>query len=87
MQFIHLWELHNTKVHGKTAEQRKTTRKRKLVKEMRKLHTRKDKARPDDVFMFYEDVKKFIECSSAKRIATWIKSHQNVIKNSVNKWK
>ena len=88
-QLIHLWELRNTKVHGKTAEQRETTRKRKLVEEMRKLTAMKDEARPDDVFtgMFREDVEKFIECSSAKRIATWIKSHRKAIKNSVNKWK
>ena len=57
-QFIHLLELHNTKVHRKTAEQRETTRNRKLVKEMRKLNAMKDKARPDDAFMFHEDVGK-----------------------------
>ena len=74
-QFIHLWELHNTKFHRKTAEQRKTTRKRKLVKEMRKLNAMKDKTRPDNASMFHEDVKKFIECSSAKRIASWNKIH------------
>ena len=86
-QFIHLWELRNTEVHGKTADQRETTRKRKVVEEMRKLNALKDEARPADAFMFHEDVEKFIECSSAKRIATWIKSHRKAIKNSVHKWK
>ena len=59
----------------------------KLVEETRKLNALKDEARPEDVFMFHKYVEQFIERSSEKRIATWIKSNCNAINNSVVKWK
>ena len=47
----------------------------------------KNEARPGDQFLFHDNVNKFIEKTFAKRIGSWVCSHHNAIKNSINKWK
>ena len=86
-EFIRLWKLRNTEVHGKTTEKNEVLRKKKLTIETKRLNPMRNKARPGDQFLFYDNIDEFIEKSFVKRIGSWVCSHHNVIKNSVNKWK
>ena len=86
-KFVRLWEIRNQEVHGETKERNETLRKKKLTIETKRLNSLKDDARPGDRFLFHDNVNKFIEKSSAKRIASWVCSHRIAIKNSVNKWR
>lgn len=47
----------------------------------------KNEARPDNLFLFHDNVDGFIEKSSAKRIDSWACSHHNAIKNCVKSGK
>ena len=65
----------------------KTLQNKKLTIETKRLNSMKNEARPDNRFSFHNNVNKFIKKSSAKRIVSWVYSHHNAIKNSVEKWK
>ena len=87
--FFKLWEIRNDEeVHGKSVEQQERTRKIKLSADARKLNALKgDKARPVDMGLFHNDIKEFIDKSTAQTIATFISSYKRAIANSVKKYK
>ena len=85
--FIWLWEIKNKEIHGKTKERNETMWKKKLTIETKQLNSIRNKVRPVNKFLFYDNVDKFIEKSSTKRICSCVCSHHNAIKNSVSKCK
>jgi len=86
LQFIELWELRNTEVHGKTKEQQENTRKATLAVEVKRLNSMRELARPSDVCLFIDNESEYLEKSTARTMATYISSHRRAIVDSVKKW-
>jgi len=71
---MELWEQRNQDVHGKKEAQQQSRRLQKLRIEIRKLHSLRDQTRPSDDFILHDDLKGFVENTTATKAANYISS-------------
>ena len=67
---IQVWELRNKELHGETGCSK--VRKQQLELEVHELQLLKDKARPQDYFMFIKDVEKYLEKATISTLTSYL---------------
>ena len=83
---IELWEMRKEEVYGKEEGTKQQIRKEKAATRVRDLHKLQEKARPSDAKLFYSDVEKQIEISTAATLEGFVAMKTKSIHNSVQKW-
>ena len=67
---IKVWELRNKELHGKSGCSK--IRKKQLEMEVQELQLLKEKACPQDAFMFIKDVDNYLEKATVTTLATYL---------------
>ena len=83
---IELWEMRKEEVYGKEEGTKQQIRKEKAATRVRELHKLQEKARPSDAKLFYADVEKQIETSTAATLEGFVAMKTKSIHNSVKEW-
>ena len=80
---IDLWEMRKEEVYGKEEITKQQIRKEKAATRVRELHKLQEIARPSDAKLFYADVDKQIETSTAATLKGFVAMKTKPIHNSV----
>jgi len=80
-----LWEQRNKELHGET--NCSVVRKERLASEVRELQSLREKARPQDAFMFINDIEQYLSSASVYTMTLYLSMTKKAILNSVKKWK
>ena len=83
---IELWEMRKEEVYGKEEGIKQQIRKEKAATRVQELHKLQETARPSDAKLFYADVEKQIEISTAETLKGFVAMKTNPIYNSVIQW-
>ena len=80
---IELWEMRKEEVYGKEEGIKQQIRKEKAATRVRALHKLQEIARPSDAKLFYADMEKQIETSTAATLEGFVVMKTKPIHNSV----
>ena len=83
---IDLWEMRKEEVYGKEEGIKQQIRKEKAATRVRELHKLQETARPSDAKLFYADMERQIETSTAATLEGFVAMHTKSIHNSVKEW-
>ena len=83
---IDLWEMRKEEVYGKEEITRQQIRKEKAATRVQALHKLQEIARQRDEKLFYADVDKQIETSTAATLEGFVAMKTKPIHNSVKQW-
>ena len=83
---IDLWEMRKEEVYGKEEVTKQQKRKEKVAISVRELHNLQEIARPSNAKLFYADVEKEIETTTAATLEGFIAMKTKPIHNSVKQW-
>ena len=80
---IDFWEMRKEEVNGKEEITKQQIRKEKAATRVRELHKLQEIARPSDAKLFYTDMEKEIEKSTAATLEGFVEMKTKPIHNSV----
>ena len=83
---IDLWEMRKEEVYGKEEGTKQQIRKEKAATRVRELHKLQETARPSDAKLFYADMDRQIETSTAATLEGFVAMKTKSIHNSVKQW-